>query len=292
MTVRLRPFELAEPDALAEALTLLSRAGDEVRVIAGGTALVPMIRMGLVKPDRLISLHRLSATQLRVDRGWLEIGAMVTHRDILRSEAVRSGWPLLSEASDCVATPAIRASATIGGNLCYAESASDAPPALLCLNAEVQVAGRAGMRSVPITSFFRGFYDVAIDPGEIVTAVRVPPLPPGTRGAYARFTSRSAEDKVLVGVAVVIVLDGQGCCSDARIGLGGVAPTPIRASRSEAILKGERLNDKTVAAVAECAAGETDPLSDLMGSADYRRHITRVMVRNVLSSLQNGARNG
>jgi aerobic carbon-monoxide dehydrogenase medium subunit len=285
MTIRMRPFELAEPDTLAEALDLLADAGGEARIIGGGTALVPMIRMGLIRPDRLVSLQRLSATQLRVDRGWLEIGAMVTHRDILKSETVHSGWPLLAQASHRVATPAIRASATIGGNLSYAESASDAPPAMLCLEAEVQLASRRGAHSIPVTKFFRGFYDAAIEPGEIVTAVRIPPLPPGAQCAYERFTSRSAEDKVLVGVAAIIVVDSGGHCSEVRIGLGGVAPTPFRASRSEHILKGERLSEQTISAAAESAAAESDPLSDLMGSADYRRHITKVMVSRVLGSL-------
>lgn len=290
MTIRLRPFELAEPATLTEAIDLLSAAGGEARIIGGGTALVPMIRMGLIKPDKLVSLHRVSAKQLRVDKGWLEIGAMVTHRELIDANIVRTGWPLLAEASGRVASPAIRSTATIGGNLSYAESASDSPAAMICLEAEVQLASKRGIHSIPVTKFFRGYYDAAIEPGEIVTALRVPPCPPGARTAYARFTSRSAEDKVLVGVAAQVVLDEKGRCSDARIGLGGVAPTPLRATRAEAILKGERLNEKMIKAAAESAAEDTDPLSDLMGSADYRRHITGIMVARVLGSLQNGKR--
>jgi len=289
--VRLHPFGLVEPESLTEALDAFAKLDGEARFVAGGTALIPMIRLGLVKPDRLISLNRLTAlTQIRLlDDGALGLGAMATHADIHRERLVRAGWPLLAEAVKRVASPAIRTSGTIGGNLAYAEAASDPAPALMCLDAEVHVAGRAGWRSVPITRFFRGFYEAALEPGEIVTAVRMPPPPNGARSGYIKFTSRSAEDKPLVGVAALLVLDS-GRCTEARIGLGGVAPTPIRAGRAETVLRGEALSDATIRAAAEAAAHEAEPLSDLMGSADYRREMIRVWVRRLLVSLRDGAR--
>jgi len=289
--VRLRPFQLAEPETLAEALDAMARLDGEARLIAGGTALVPMIRLGLVEPDRLISLHRLpTLAAIRMDDGALTLGAMATFADIERARAVREGWPLLAEAVHRVASPAIRASGTIGGNLCYAEAASDPAPALLCLEAEVRVAGPAGERSVPVTRFFRGFYETALEPGEIVTAVRIPAPPPGARSGYVKFTPRSAEDKPLVGVAALIALDAAGRCAEARIGLGGAAPTPIRAHRAEMALRGQALSDAAVRAAAETAAREAEPLSDLMGSADYRREMIRVWVRRLLVALRDGTR--
>ena len=199
--MRLSPFELVEPETLADALAALARLDGEARLIAGGTALVPMLRLGLVKPERLISLHRLPALAgIRIDDGALVVGATATLADIERARVVREGWPLLAEAVHRVASPAIRTSGTIGGNLCYAEAASDPAPALLCLEAEVRVAGLAGSRAVPITRFFRGFYETALEPGELVTAVRIPAPPPGARSGYVKFTPRSAEDKPLVGV--------------------------------------------------------------------------------------------
>ena len=289
--MRLHPFRLVEPESLTEAFDALARLDDEARLVAGGTALVPMIRLGLVKPDRLISLSRLSdLTEIRLDAGsGLELGAMATHADIERSDLVRSGWPLLGEAVRRVASPAIRSSGTIGGNLAYAEAASDPAPALLCLDAEVRVAGPGGSRSVPIARFFRGFYEAALEPGEIVTAVRVPPPPPGARSGYVKFTSRSAEDKPLVGVAALVVLDAAGRCVEARIGLGGAAPTPIRTHGAEQVLRGEALSDVAVRDAAEAAAHEAEPLSDLMGSADYRREMIRVWVRRLLVALRDGA---
>ena len=284
--MRLHPFELVEPDTLPAALDALAHLDGEARLVAGGTALVPMIRLGLVKPDRLISLHRLTdLREIRRDGGALHLGAMARLADIHAAPLVREGWPLLAEAARRVATPAIRVSGTIGGNLCYAEAASDPAPALLCLEAEVRVAGAAGQRTVPVVDFFRGFYETALDPGEIVTSVRVPAAPSGARTGYVKFTSRSAEDRPLVGVAALVVPDSSGRWVDVRIGLGGVAPTPIRAPRAEATLRGETPSDGALRAAAEAAAREAEPLSDLMGSADYRREMIRVWVRRLLTSL-------
>ena len=168
-------------------------------------------RLGLVKPDRVISLHRLpELAEVRRDGGTLQLGAMARLADICTAPAVREGWPLLAEAARRVATPAIRVSGTIGGNLCYAEAASDPAPALLCLEAQVRVAGAAGGRTVPVVDFFRGFYETALAPGEIVTAIRVPATPAGARSGYVKFTSRSAEDRPLVGVAALVVRDSSG----------------------------------------------------------------------------------
>jgi aerobic carbon-monoxide dehydrogenase medium subunit len=287
--VRLHPFRLLEPESLKDAIDALGRLDGEARLVAGGTALVAMIRLGLVKPDRLVSLHRVPAlSRIAVEDGSLVLGAMATHADIERARMVRDGWPLLAEAVRRVATPAIRTSGTIGGNLAYAEAASDPAPALLCLDAEVCVAGPGGQRVVPIARFFRGFYEAALEPGEIVTAVRVPPTPAGARGGYVKYTSRSAEDKPLVGVAALVALDASGRCVEARIGLGGAAPTPMRAAQAERALRGEALTEAAVRAAAEAAAREADPLSDLMGSADYRREMVRVWVRRLLVALRDG----
>src|SRR6266851_4377750 len=178
----------------------------------------------------------------------LEIGAMTSLSALVRRSVVREGWPLLAQAASRVATPPIRSSATLGGNLCYAEAASDPAPALLCLEAQVRVADSVGERVVPIGEFFTGFYETAVAQGEILTAVRVPPMPPGARAGYVKFCPRSAEDKPLIAVA---------------------APTPIRARRAEAALSGAALTEPAIHAAADAAAAEADPLSDLMGSADY-----------------------
>jgi len=288
--MRLRPFELIQPDTVAEAVDALGKTGGEAKLIAGGTALVPMIRLGLIRPDHVIALHRVRGlAEIKAEQGVLHLGAMVTMADLHRAPVVRSGWPLLAEAAGRVATPAIRSSATLGGNLGYAEAASDVAPALLCLEALIETAGPGGERSLPIARFFTGFYEAALEPGEIVTGVRVPASPTGAVSGYVKFCSRSAEDKPLVGVAALLALDREtGRCREARIALGGAAPTAMRASHAEMSLRGEALSDGTIRAAAEAAAGEADPLSDLMGTADYRREMVRVWVRRLLIALRDG----
>ena len=155
--MRLRPFALAEPESVAEAVEILARHEGETRIIAGGTALVPTMRLGLVTPDRLVSLHRIPGlSEIRVDKGVLEIGAMASLAGSRAPRRPALGWPLLAEAVGRVATPAIRSTATLGGNLCYAEAASDPAPALLCLDTQVRVADSVGERVVPIARVLHG----------------------------------------------------------------------------------------------------------------------------------------
>lgn len=288
--MRLRPFELIQPGTVAEAVDALGRAGNGARVIAGGTAVVPMIRLGLLRPDPVITLHRVNGLAgIRVEGGALHLGAMVTMAELERAPLARRGWPLLARAAGRVATPAIRSSATLGGNMVYAEAASDVAPALLCLEASIETAGPSGERSLPITSFFTGFYETALDDGAIVTGIRVPAIPDGAVGGYVKFCPRSAEDKPLIGVAALIARDPDGArCRDARIALAGAAPTAIRAGRAEAMLRGESLTDGAIRAAADAAAAESDPLSDLMGTARYRREMVRVWTRRLLAALRDG----
>jgi carbon-monoxide dehydrogenase medium subunit len=289
--LRLRPFELIQPGSVAEAVGALARAEGGARVIAGGTALVPMIRLGLIRPDPVITLHRVAGLAgIEVEQGVLRLGALVTMADLERSAVARTGWPLLTQAAARVATPAIRSTATVGGNLAYAEAASDLAPALLCLEAEVDTMGPAGPRSVPIGGFFTGFYETALEPFAIVTGIRVPAVLGGAVGAYVKFGPRSAEDKPLIGVAALIARDPDGGpCRDARIALAGAAPTAMRATSAEAVLRGETLSDRALAEAADAAAAEADPLSDLMGSASYRRDMVRVWARRLLTRLRDGA---
>jgi aerobic carbon-monoxide dehydrogenase medium subunit len=285
--MRLRSFELAEPESVPEAVEILARPDGDTRIVAGGTALLPAMRLGLVTPDRLVSLDRIPGLSgIRVDEGALEAGAMTSLAVLARHGDVRSRWPLLAQAAGRVATPAIRSTATLGGNLCYAEAASDPAPALLCLDAQVRVAGSAGERVLPVGRLFTGFYETAVAAGEILTAIRVPAPPEGARSAYVKFCPRSAEDKPLVGVAALLVLDAGKRVVDIRIALGGAAPTPMRARQAEAVLTGQALTDAATRAAADAAAAEAEPLSDLMGSAGYRREMIRVWMRRLLVALR------
>jgi carbon-monoxide dehydrogenase medium subunit len=198
---------------------------------------------------------------------------------------VREHAPLLAAAAGRVATPAIRNMGTVGGNLCYAESASDPAPALLALGARVVVEGRRGRRVVPLVDgFFRGFYETSVEAGEVLVEVEVPTQPPGV-SAYVKWSPRSLEDKALVGLAVVLDADG-ATCRDLRLGLGGVNPTPVRLPRAEAVARSQRLTDDVVTAVARAAMEEVDPLADVQGSADYRREMVGVWVGRALRDLR------
>ena len=152
---------------------------------------------------------------------------MASLAGLARHGALRVGWPLIAQAAGRVATPAIRSTATLGGNLCYAEAASDPAPALLCLDSQVRVADSVGERVVPIAEFFTGFYETAIAPGEVLIGVKVPAAPPDARSGYVKFCPRSAEDKPLIGVAALLVLDASKRVGEIRIALGGAAPTPM-----------------------------------------------------------------
>lgn len=285
--MRLRPFEYHEPASLEEALDLLGRHGEDVRLLAGGTALLLMIRYGLVRPAHVASLHRLDALRgIRSDGDVLRIGALTPHGDIAASPLVRAHCPVLAEAARRVATPAIRNMGTIGGNLCYAESASDPAPALLSLEASAVLARRTGRRTVELAGgFYRGLYDTAIDEGEILVEIEVPRQPAPGSGAYLKWSPRSLEDKALVGVAAVLTVEG-GTCRDLRLGLGGVNASPVRLPAAEAVARGQRLDEGLIRAVASAAAQEVQPLGDVQGSAEYRRQMVEVWVARALRQVR------
>jgi carbon-monoxide dehydrogenase medium subunit len=249
-----------------------------------------MLRLGLARPERLVSLHHIPGiADIRTDGDDLVVGAMATHAALHRHAVVRERWPLLAEGAGRVASPSIRASGTVGGNLCYAESASDVAPALLCLDAEVIATGPRGERRIAIAGFFRGFYETALEPGEILTAVRVPSTAKAVKSAYVKFCPRSAEDRALIGVAVRLTMSGDGRrCDDVRIALAAADPTPIRVHQAEAELRGHALTEVVISKAAQAAAAESDPLSDLMGSAEYRRQMIRVWLLRLLRSLRDG----
>jgi carbon-monoxide dehydrogenase medium subunit len=286
--MRLRPFEYHEPRSLSEALELASRWGDEARLLAGGTALLLMIRYGIVRPQHVVSLHRVpDLGRLSLDGDTLRIGALTPHAEVAGSALVHAHCPVLAEAVSRVATPAIRNMGTIGGNLCYAESASDVSPALLSLGAQVVIAGREGRRTVPLADgFFRGFYETALGPGEVLVEVEVPRQPSPGAGTYLKWSPRSLEDKALVGIAAVIERPaGSDVCADLRLGLGGVNSVPVRLSRAEAAARGRRLDAEVIAAVAGAAAAEVEPIDDVQGSAEYRRQMVEVWVGRALRRL-------
>jgi carbon-monoxide dehydrogenase medium subunit len=253
--------------------------------MAGGLTAMILLRERLVAPRVIVSLSEIPDLR-RIDaNGGLSVGAMVTHSEVARSAAVRKTAPLLAEACGRVGSPAIRNMGTLGGNISHGDSASDPAPALLALDAQAIIAGPRGERRLPLAEFFRGTLTTALGGDELLVALVVPPAAAGTRARFVKYTATTAEAFATVTVAASIACDGAGRCTVARIGLGSVAPTPLRATAAEDVLRGRKLSPETIAEAAAAAAACTDPSSNGQGSAEYRREMTGVWVRRVLEEL-------
>ncbi|HXJ77218.1 MAG TPA: xanthine dehydrogenase family protein subunit M [Candidatus Methylomirabilis sp.] len=285
----LRPFEYVESKTVDDAVAALRNGGEDARVIAGGTALVPLMKHAVLRPSLLVSIARVPGLAEIAPgvSGGLSIGGVATHWAVSHAIAVQQGSPLLAYACARVASPTIRSMGTLGGNLCYGESASDPSPALLALRATVRLRGPGGERTVPVTEFFTGFYETALREAEVLTAIDVPAMPAGARWRYLKWTPRAQEDKALVGLAAVLVMDGRRC-RGARLGVGGVGASPVVLAAAEHALEGQELDDATIARAADAAAAEVDPMDDLQGSAEYRRDMLRVWLRRVVTGLAEG----
>ena len=285
-------FDYRAPRTIDEVLALLNEHGDDARVIAGGTALVTMLRQRLVLPGCLVSLREVAGLGgIEAAHGGIRLGALVTHRDAEVSPLLAERLPVLAETFRRVATVRIRHMATVGGALAHADPNQDPPVTLMALDASVEIRRAGGRREMPLSAFFRDYYETALEPGELVTAVTVPPPPPASGAAYIKFLPRSADDYATVAVAATVTLEAGGeRCREARIALGSVAPTPLRAPAAEALLRGVQLDERFFRAAGEAAQGVVNPLTDHRGSAGYKREMTAVMVRRALGQAWEAAR--
>ena len=290
----MNPFAYHTPGTQEEAVALLHQHGDEAKLMAGGTALVIMMKQRLVMPETLISLHRLRGLdEVREVNGALHLGALLTHRAAEISSLVRTRLPALAETYRHVATVRIRNVATVGGALAHADPNQDPPVTLLALDARVQLTSVAGSREVPLTDFFTDYYETVLRPDELLTAIRVPIPPPHTGSAYVKFLPRTADDYATVGVAATVRLDSAtGTCQDCRIALGSVGSTPLRALQAEGVVRGQRLTPELLREAGAVAQQQTDPISDTRGSAEYKRAMAGVFVRRALEQAWQHAQAG
>lgn len=278
-------FDYRAPKTLEEAVALRREFGDDALVMAGGLAVVILLREGLARPSVVISLSDIPGLQSVAVNGGLRIGATVTHDAIARSKVARGVAPLLCEACGHVGSPAIRNMGTLGGSVCYGDAASDPAPALLALDAEAIILGPRGERRVPLAEFFLGTMTTAVNSDEVLAALYLPRPVAGTQTRFIKYTATSAEAFSTVTVATSIVRDSAGVCKDARIGLGSVAPTPLRARAAEDLLRGNKLTREIIAEAAAAAAACIEPSSSAQGSAEYRREMTGVWVRRLLAEM-------
>jgi aerobic carbon-monoxide dehydrogenase medium subunit len=278
------------PPTVAETLELLADLGDEAELLAGGTSLVNMAKLGLAEPEHVIALggvpelHGLTGS---ADDG-LTLAAMATIRDVETAALVRSLTPGLAETASHVATVRIRNQATVGGNLVHADPNQDLPPMLMVHDAVARIRGPQGVREVPVTDLFLGFFETVVEEGEILEAVHVPALPAGLRTAYLKFLPRTKDDYPTVSVAAgLAVYDGR--VTDVRLAVAGGGATPLRCRAAEQVLDGTDGGADAVAAAADALAGERDPISDGRGSARYKTEMARVSAGRVLDRLLQGA---
>ncbi len=274
----LPPFEIAEPTTVSEVVEPVD--GERSRVLAGGVDLVLKMRLRQIVPETVVSLERVPDLNHVAANGDLRIGAMATLRQVELDPAVRERWPLLWEAVAAGSSKQTKAMGTLVGNLCVGTPASDIAPALYALGATIEIVGASGARQVPIGEFFLDVGKTAVGPHEMVTSVIVPDAS-GSKGAFVKL-GKSADDIAKINAAVCVRIE-DGACVDAKIGLGSVAPTPIGAAQAEAVLVGAKLSEATIAEAAVAAAEAAKPISDLRSTAEYRREMVRVLVKDALA---------
>jgi carbon-monoxide dehydrogenase medium subunit len=284
------PFALEEPVSLSEALALLDPDDPNVRAIAGGTALMLMMKSGLYRPQRLVSLRRLgpalTGIQAAADGG-IEIGAMVRLAEIERSAAIRVAAPVIAETLLTHSNVRVRNVATIGGNLAHADPHMDLPPVLIALGAEVDVAGPAGERAVAVEDLFTGYLETVLANNELITAVSIPPQT-GRHAVYVKCTARTADDWPALGLAVSVSAE-DGIVCDARIAIGAATETARRLPTAEATLAGRAVNDAVLREAGRAAAAEAPVVADHHGSAAYKRVLIEVHLQRALRRALDGA---
>jgi carbon-monoxide dehydrogenase medium subunit len=279
----MRRFDLVEPTTLEEACGVIVDNG-EAKVIAGGTALLTLIKHGLFVPKILVNLKKIKAAgEISFDpQAGLRIGALAAIYDIEASPLVRQHYPVLAEACHVVANIRIRNMATLGGNVAHGDYQSDPPTVLVALDAAVELLSRAGRRQIKLTDFLKGSYETALEPGELISALIVPPAG-RLRGTYTKFTTGSSEERPCVGIAVLASMD-KDICVELRLVIGAVSPKPLRFKSGESMARGEKLTAALIERIALDAGQSVDPIDDLRGTATYKRHVVHVLVRRALSA--------
>jgi carbon-monoxide dehydrogenase medium subunit len=287
---------LVRPESVEEALSVLAERGEDATVIAGGTAVVLLLRQGLITPSVLVSLDRLEGLRTIADEAMadvngpgLRLGSLVTLRQAETSSLVRARQPTLAATLGQVASVRIRHAATVGGNLAESDYASDPPCVLLASRAWVRVRSVRGERALPLGELLSGYYRTSLAPDELLTEVVVPNAPPRSGSCYLRMVTRSSEDRPCVGVAALMWPDDHGRCAGLRVVISAVGPVPVELGAAEEMALGQPQSDELVAEVAATYGREIEPLSDLRGSSWYRKRVIEVLVRRAVGAAWDAA---
>jgi aerobic carbon-monoxide dehydrogenase medium subunit len=291
----MKNFEYLEPTTVADACALLKQHGGEAKVFAGGSHLTILMKQGLYEPKSLVNIKKIPELKgIKYDaKEGLIIGALVTHRELETSALVKEKFPVLCEAEREVANIRVRNMGTIGGNLASGEPLTDLSQIFISLDGKAKITGPNGQRILPVEELFVDFYTTTLDEDEILTEVVLPPLPPRSGIEYIRFSSSSVVDKPSVGVAVRLTLEtGSERVQAARIVLGCVGATPVRARKAEALITGKKLTPELANEVGVIASQECSPTSDLRGSEQYKRAIVDTLVKRAAGRAYERAVNG
>jgi CO/xanthine dehydrogenase FAD-binding subunit len=276
--ILVQEFDYFEPASVEEAIALLAQYGGQAKVMAGGTDLLVQMKMERVNPRYVINIKKIPGLSGIVENGHLEIGALTTIRQLAKSPIVQRRYTALAEACRSFSTTQVQLMGTIGGNLCNGSPAADSAPALLVFEAEATLSGSAGERTIPLEQFFLGPGQTALTADELLTGLRLP-APPSQTGSVFLKIGRVAADIAKANAAVALTREGQRVAR-CRIALGSVAPTPVRARKAEAAIAGQPYSEGLVDEISRLAAEEASPITDVRSTAEYRREICRVMVRD------------
>ena len=278
-------FAVHEPTTLREALGVLATEGDSGAVLAGGTDLLLRIRRRARQYRSVVNIKFVPGLDGLIwdERTGLTMGALTTFRAVETNQAVRAHYPALVEAARLVAGVQLRNLATVGGNLGNASPSADSVPPLVALGATVEIASAGGLRTMPVELCLTGPGRTVLAPGEIFSTIRIPPPPPSSGNAFARFSPRSAMDIGIASVAASVTIDKDGRCTACRIALGAVSPRPLRSGMAEGALEGERFTPALADVAGQLASEAAQPISDIRGSADYRRAIVKVLTTRVVT---------
>lgn len=275
-------FEYLAPETLEEACKLLAELGSGAKAMAGATDLIPPMKDKVIEPEYLVDLKKIEGLNyLEYDEEGLKIGALTTLREIEKSPLVQEVNPAVAHAASVVASTQIRAKGTMVGNICNASPSCDTAPILLANGAKILVQGVEGTREIGIDDFFLGVKKTVLQPGEIVTGIVVPPLKEGESAAYIKHAVRKAMDLAIIGVACKIKVEN-GVCTAARIALGAVATTPIRATKAAELLIGKEITDELLEEVAQAAMDSCNPISDIRASKEYRKAMIGVFTKRAI----------
>lgn len=275
------PFAYHRPKTVADAVGLLASLGEEARPLAGGHSLIPMMKLRLAAPQHLVDLSAIVELRgVRNDGGDIIIGAMTTQHALIADATLGSKLPILRETALLIADPQVRYVGTVGGNVANGDPGNDMPAVMICLGATYHIAGRRGERRIAAREFYQGAYFTALEPGELVTAIRIPTPPAGHGAAYEKL-KRKVGDYATAAAAVVLTLK-QGRVATCSIGLTNVAETPLRAEEAANAVIGSTLDAATVKKAAAAAEAIASPASDNRGPAAYRKKMAGVMVARAL----------